>query len=154
MRLIRSVDHYQILGVQKEGLQRSALDRLRIIVADGNPLFLQNLVLLLATEYEVLATAADGRTALEIIRRFQPDVVVLDLRIPMLNGIEITRILAADTPSPRVVICSVETGPDLVEAAQKAGAAAYVFKARLKKDLLQAVKLAAQGKSFVSPARQ
>jgi DNA-binding NarL/FixJ family response regulator len=127
--------------------------KLRIIVADGNPLFLQNLVLLLATEYEVVATAADGRTALELIRRFQPDLVVLDLRVATLNGIEIARELAGDVPSPPVIICSVETDLGIVDAARKAGALAYVFKARLRKDLLQAVKSAAQGKPFVSPAR-
>ena len=130
------------------------LAKLRAIVADGNPLFLQNLVVLLASEYEVVATAADGITALELIRRFQPDFVVLDLRLSMLNGIEIAREVAGNVPSPPVIICSVETDPGIVEAARKAGVMAYVFKARLRKDLLQAVKSTRQGKPFVSPASQ
>ena len=131
-----------------------SLARLRAIVADGHPLFLQNIVLLLATEYEVVAAAADGRKALELIHRFRPDFVVLDLRISMLNGIEIARELAGDVPSPPVIICSVETDPMIVDAAREAGAMAYVFKARLLEDLLQAVKSATQGRPFVSPARQ
>ena len=68
----------------------------------------------------------------------------------MLNGIEVTRELAKH--SPAVVICSVETDPDIVEAARQAGALGYVFKIRVHKDLILAMKSALQGKPFVSPS--
>jgi len=126
--------------------------KLRIIVADDNPLILQNLVLLLAAEFDVVATAADGKSALDLIRRFQPDLAVLDLHIPRMDGIEITRELAQHAPRPAVVICAIESDLEIVKAAQGAGATGYVSKTRLRKDLILAVKSAAQGKSFVSPA--
>ena len=122
--------------------------RLRIIVADDNPAFLCELTSLLAPEFDVVATAANGRSALDLIRRYKPDLVVLDLGMPLLNGIEVTRELAKH--SPPVVICSVETDPEVVEAAQRAGALAYVFKVRIAKDLILAVKSALQGKPFAS----
>jgi DNA-binding NarL/FixJ family response regulator len=76
----------------------------------------------------------------------------LDLGIPVLNGIEVTRELAKH--SSAVVICSVETDPEIVEAARQAGALAYVFKLRVQEDLILAVKSALQGKPFASPGSQ
>jgi DNA-binding NarL/FixJ family response regulator len=128
------------------------LARLRIIVADDTPAFLRELTSLLEAEFDVVATAADGKSALDLIRRYKPDLVVLDLGMPVLNGIEVTRELAKHPPSPPVVLCSVETDPEIVEAARQAGALAYVFKLRVQKDLILAVKSALQGKSFVSPS--
>jgi DNA-binding NarL/FixJ family response regulator len=126
--------------------------RLRVIVADDNPAFLRELTSLLAAELDVVATAADGKSALNVIRHYKPDVVVLDLQMPELDGVQVTRELAKHPHTPPVVICSVETDPEVVEAARQAGAVAYVFKMRVQKDLLLAVKSAVQGKPFVSPA--
>jgi DNA-binding NarL/FixJ family response regulator len=81
-------------------------------------------------------------------------VVVLDLGMPVLNGIEVSRELAKNPSSPPVVICSVETDPEIVEATRQAGALAYVFKLRVQKDLILAVKSALQGKPFASPGSQ
>ena len=63
------------------------MTRLRLTVADDSPPFLQKLVSLLAVDFDVVATAADGKTALDLIRRYEPDLVVLDLNMPALNGI-------------------------------------------------------------------
>jgi DNA-binding NarL/FixJ family response regulator len=124
------------------------LEKPRIIVADDSPAFLQKLTSLLSVEFDVIATAADGKSALELIRRYEPDLVILDLNMPVLNGVEVARELAKH--SPPVVICSVETDPEIVEAAREAGALAYVFKVRVEKDLILAVKSALHCKSFVS----
>jgi|ERR1700756_630464 DNA-binding NarL/FixJ family response regulator len=126
--------------------------RLRIVVAEDNPEFLKEFVSVLSGEFEIVATAADGRAALECIARCQPDVVVLDLEMPVLNGIEVTRALREDPPKPAVVICSVETDPEIVDAAREAGALGYVFKPRIATDLIKAVKAAGRGESFVSPS--
>ena len=128
------------------------MTRLRLIVADDSPPFLQKLVSLLAVEFEVVATAADGRTALDFIRRYEPDLVVLDLQMPGLNGIEITRELAKNPSSPPVVICSAESDPEIVEAAREAGAVEYVFKARIETDLSLAAKSAVQDSAFAAVA--
>ena len=126
--------------------------RLRVLVADDNSAFLKKITSLLAGEFDVVATATDGNSALDLIRRYVPDLAVLDLGMPGLNGIEVMQELAKSSQDPPVVICSVETDPDIVEAARRAGALAYVFKIRVHKDLILAMKSVLQGKSFVSPS--
>ena len=97
-----------------------------------------------------MATAQDGESAVHLIRQHNPDLVVLDIRMPRLNGIEVTRELAKYPQSPPVVICSIETGSDIAEAAREAGALAYVVKARIHRDLTFAAKSVLQSKVFVS----
>jgi len=126
--------------------------KLSIVVADDNKAFLVKILSVVASEFEVVATAGDGRSALECIRLRRPNVAVLDLGMPGLNGIEVTRELTKDPSSPAVVICSVENDPEIVEAARQAGALGYVFKVRVAEDLIVAVKSAADGQSFVSPS--
>jgi DNA-binding NarL/FixJ family response regulator len=128
------------------------LTRLRLIVADDSPPFLQKLVSLLSAEFNIVATAADGKTALNLVRRFEPDLVVLDLQMPGLNGIEVTRELAKNPSSPPVVICSAETDSEIVEAAREAGAAEYVFKARIETELIWAAKSAVRDNPVVEAA--
>jgi DNA-binding NarL/FixJ family response regulator len=125
---------------------------LRIAVVDDNADILNKLISVLQTEFDVVATATDGKSALESIRSCCPDVVVLDLEMPLLNGIEVTRELSKHSPRPAVVICSVESDPEFIEAARDAGALGYVFKARIEADLIAAVNSVARGQSFVSPA--
>jgi DNA-binding NarL/FixJ family response regulator len=94
--------------------------------------------------------AADGHAALEGVRRCCPDVVVLDLEMPLLNGIAVTRELRNDGSGPKVIICSVETDAEIVVAALDAGAMGYVFKSRIETDLILAVRSVVRGESFVS----
>lgn len=124
------------------------MPRLRVLVADDHPAALQRLVSLLSVEFDVVASAEDGKLALDLIRNYKPEVVVLDLRMPGLNGLDITRELTKHPSSPPVVICAAETDPDVVQAALRAGALGYVFKARIETDLILAVKSVIQGKSF------
>lgn len=125
---------------------------LRIAVVDDNADFLHYLISVLETEFDVVATATDGKSALEIIWSSCPDVVVIDLEMPLLNGIEVTRELSKHNPRPAVVICSVESDPEFIEVAREAGALGYVFKARIGIDLIAAVNSVARGQSYVSPA--
>jgi two-component system, NarL family, response regulator DegU len=127
------------------------MQRPRLLVADDHPAFLKKLVLLLTTNFDVVATAADGNAALALIRRYVPDLAVLDLDMPGLNGIEVTRELAKSSKDPPVLICSVTTDTDVVEAARQAGALAYVFKTRIEQDLILAVKSVLQRKPFPLP---
>ena len=126
------------------------MSKIRILLAEDNPAVLRELVNLLVTEFDVVATAENGQLALEHIRQDRPDVVVLDLEMPILNGIEVTGELNKVAPRPAVVICSVETDPEIVEAARKAGALGYVFKTRTARDLVAAVKSVARGDAFIS----
>jgi two-component system nitrate/nitrite response regulator NarL len=124
--------------------------RLRIVVVDDNPAVLSQVVSLLETEFDVVGTAENGLLALESIRRLMPDVVVADLGMPVLNGVELTKELKKVASRPVVVICSVENDQEIVEATRQAGALGYVFKTHMTHDLIKAVKLAAQGKPFIS----
>ena len=126
------------------------LDKLRVVIAEDNPAVLRQLVLLLAVEFDVVATAENGLLALKHIRQRRPDVVVLDLKMPVLDGAEVTRQIKGSASAPAVVICSVETDPEIVAATQQAGALGYVFKTSMARDLVAAVKAAARGQSFVS----
>jgi DNA-binding NarL/FixJ family response regulator len=123
----------------------------RIIVADDNQPFLQKLTSTLVTEFDIVATAPDGEAALNLIRRHKPDAVVLDLAMPVFNGLEVIRKLKENADCPAVVICSVETDPEVIAATGRAGAVAYVLKSRVEKDIVLAVRCAVQDKSFVSP---
>jgi DNA-binding NarL/FixJ family response regulator len=126
--------------------------RLRIVVVDDNAAFLEKLVSVLETEFEVVAKASDGRLGLEIIRIYQPDVAIVDLEMPAPNGIEVTRELTKRHSNPAIVVCSVQNDPEIVEAARLAGALGYVFKARIASDLIKAVGSVAVGRPFVSQA--
>jgi DNA-binding NarL/FixJ family response regulator len=124
--------------------------KLRIIVADDNAKMLDQLVSLLGTEFDVVATAADGGSARECVQRYKPDVAVLDVVMPQINGIDLTKQLCMNGHSTQVVICSVENDPETIEAARNAGALGYVFKPRMARDLVSAVKSAAAGRPFTS----
>jgi two-component system, NarL family, response regulator DesR len=124
--------------------------KLRILVADDNALFLDKIASMLEVEFDIVAKVADGRAAVEAARKYNPDVAVIDLEMPLLNGIEVAQELAKGQPSPRVLICSVETDPEIVDASLHAGALGYVFKARIEADLLSAVRSVAQGQKYVS----
>jgi two-component system, NarL family, response regulator DegU len=123
--------------------------KLRLILADDNPSVLAKLKSLLGSEYDVLATAPDGKAALEHIRRYQPDVVILDLEMPEMNGIEVTKELSSHLPSPAVLICSIQSDRDIVEAALAAGAAGYISKRKMATELIPAVESIGRGQSFV-----
>jgi DNA-binding NarL/FixJ family response regulator len=126
------------------------LNHVRIVLADDNSTFLKELSLLLKGEFDVVATAKNGKSALDLIRDYGPDLVVLDIGMPDLNGIDVCRQLAKTPDRPRIVFCSLETDLDIVKAAREMGVLAYVFKSRVATDLLPAIKLALEGKSFVS----
>jgi DNA-binding NarL/FixJ family response regulator len=140
--------------VKLPGADRNArirTNKLRVVAVDDNAAFLTEFTRLLGTEFDVVDTAADGESALECIRRARPDVVVLDLEMPGLNGIQVARELAADSRRPAVVMCSVEDDPEIIEAARLAGALGYVVKSRIHEDLIASVQSAARGESFISP---
>lgn len=126
------------------------MHELRIVIADDNAAFLHQMNTLLRSEFDVAAIAEDGRMALAKTLQHRPDVVVLDLEMPFLSGIEITRELRKLTPAPAIVICSVESDEEIIDAALEVGALGYVFKKHLARDVVTAVKCAARGFPFVS----
>ena len=123
-------------------------ERLRVVLADDILPSLQAWESLLRGTCDVVATARNGVSALEAIVQFNPDVAVLDLNMPGLDGIKTTRAALRVQPNLAVVICSVCKDPEIVQAAAEAGARAYVCKMDFFRELLPAVTAAAAGATY------
>jgi DNA-binding NarL/FixJ family response regulator len=113
---------------------------LRVLVADDQPLFLETLATTLELDgLDVVGRAQDGREAARLARLLLPDLVLLDLDMPVMDGIEATRRIRRALPSARVVIVTGSDSADDVDRARRAGAAGYVTKDRLAADLGAAI---------------
>jgi two-component system, NarL family, response regulator NreC len=126
----------------------------RILLADDHTVVRKGLRLLLETHagFEVVADAADGRAAVALAEQSTPDVVVMDVAMPVLNGIEAARQITARLPHTAVVFLSMHSDESYVLKALKAGARGYLLKDSAEQDLIHAVEAVAGGKSFFSPA--
>jgi two-component system response regulator NreC len=126
---------------------------IRIVLADDHTIIRSGLRLLLEQQpdFKVVAEAEDGRAAVERIAQHHPDVAILDIGMPQLNGIEATRQIVAQEPHPNVVILSMHSDEGYVLRALKAGARAYILKNAAEADLIRAVRAVSEGKSFFSP---
>ncbi len=129
------------------------MPQIRIILADDHTIIRSGLRLLLEqqTDFKVVAEASDGREAVTLVALHHPDIAILDIGMPELNGIEATRRIAAENPSTQVVILSMHSDEGYVLRALKAGARAYILKNSAEADLIRAVRSVADGKSFFSP---
>ena len=128
-------------------------DRLRVVLVDDHELIRQGVSALLQPEadIEVVGQAGDGLAALELVERLRPDVVVADLMLPGLGGLELTRQVVRRSPRTRVVVLSMHTEEPLVLEALDRGASAYVLKDSGIAELLRAIREAARGRRYLSP---
>ncbi|MGH9255680.1 MAG: response regulator [Vicinamibacterales bacterium] len=126
---------------------------LRILLADDHTLVRQGLrkVLEERPDWEVVAEAGDGREAVRLAEHFKPDVSILDVAMPLLNGIEATRQIARRVPSTRILVLSMYSDEAYVAQILQAGAMGYLLKDSADVDLIQAVSEVARGRSFFSP---
>lgn len=124
-----------------------------IVLADDHCIVRQGLRALLAAEpgLRVVAEAADGLEALQIVERQRPQVLVLDLIMPSLNGIEVTRQVRQRSPETQVIILSMHSDEAYVLEALRAGAAGYVLKESPIDELLQAIDEVTQGRRYLAP---
>ncbi len=135
---------YQVRG--------ECLSKIRVLLADDNIQVLEYVRDFLSTNCcEIVGVVTDGQAAVEAVGQLQPEVVVLDLSMPVLNGIEAARRMVEVRPSSRIVLLTVEKDPDTCRAALEAGACGYVLKPRLATDLIPAIEMAKEGRRFVSP---
>jgi DNA-binding NarL/FixJ family response regulator len=128
--------------------------RTRVLLADDHVLVRAGIRALLDTmdDIEVIGEASDGRAALELVARDQPDVVLMDISMPGLNGLDATAIIARDHPGTRVIILSMHGSEVSVQQALGAGAAGYLLKEAAVAELPLAIKAVMDGKRFISPA--
>jgi DNA-binding NarL/FixJ family response regulator len=127
--------------------------RLRVVIADDHPAFRAALARMLGEHgIEVVAEAANGDAAISTVGETAPHVVVMDLNMPGLSGLEATRRLVEEAPSTRVLVLSVSAQDDDVSEAIRAGAYGYVLKDAPLEDLVAAIRAAAAGHPVISPS--
>jgi len=128
--------------------------RLRILLADDHTIVRQGVRKILEErpDWEVVAEAGDGREAVRQAIELGPDIAILDIGMPMLNGIEATTQIARRAPAVKVVILSMHPNEAYITRALQAGARGYLLKDSADVDLVRALTLVSQGKSFFSPA--
>lgn len=126
---------------------------IRIVIVDDHELLREGIKAMLSQEedLEVVGEAADGRTALARCKELAPDVVVLDLRLPDMDGVEVCQQLQEDLPETAVLMLTTFTDADLVLAAVKAGAKGYVVKDVLGMDLKRSIRGVARGEVAMDP---
>jgi DNA-binding NarL/FixJ family response regulator len=126
----------------------------RILLADDHTMVRQGLrkVLEERHDWEVVAEASNGREAVRLAEQHHPDVAILDVAMPLLNGIEATRQITRRIPNTRVLVLSMHADEAYVTQILQAGASGYLLKESADVDLMQAVGAVSMGKSFFSPA--
>ena len=126
--------------------------RTRILLADDNRALLAELCLELQEDFEIVGTVANGQDAVDGVCRLEPDVVVLDINIPILNGIQASLRIHESHPRSKVLFLTIHEEDEYISAAFSAGARGYVSKRRLATDLARAIREVIRGNVFVSPS--
>lgn len=127
---------------------------IRIVIADDHHLIRQSIVSLLdqVEDIEVVGEAADGHETLKLTQRTRPDIVMVDIAMPLLNGIETTRRIREMAIDTRVIILSMYSDEDVVRQALRSGAKGYLLKSSVFEELLIAIRAARRGETYLSPS--
>ncbi len=132
----------------------STLSPITIVLAEDHAIVREGIKILLETEadFKVVGEAVSGRQAVDMVHDLRPDVVVMDIAMPLLNGLEATRQIRKDVPKTKVVILSAHSDDTYVEHAMKLGASGFVIKQTSASSLSEAIRAAHQGNTFFSPS--
>jgi DNA-binding NarL/FixJ family response regulator len=122
------------------------------LVAEDHAAVRSSVVRLLSKNYDVIGTVSDGRALLDAVNTMEPDVLVVDLSLPVMTGIEAASILKKMHCASKIVFLTVHNDPDFVRAAYDAGALGYVLKQQMTTDLPEAIEKAFAGEQFTSPS--
>jgi len=128
--------------------------QVRILLADDHKEMLTRVVHLLQDEFEVVGAVNDGQALIEAAAKLRPDVIILDISMPVMNGLEAAHRLKEAGCEAKVVFLTVHEDPDFVQESLVQGALAYVVKPRLTPDLVPAIKEALANRAFTSPLPQ
>lgn len=123
----------------------------RVLLADDHTLVAEAFKQLLEPEYSVVGTVTDGRTLLAVAPKLNPDIILLDISMPLLNGLDAGRRLKQAMPAVKLIYLTVNEDPQLAAEAFRLGAAGYVVKSAVASELFQAIQEVLKGKSYVSP---
>jgi len=123
----------------------------RILLADDHALVLEGFRRILEGHYELVGTVGDGRALLEAAKTMHPDIVILDISMPLLNGIDAAAQLKKICPKAKLIIMTMHADTDYVRSAFEAGASAYVLKRSAVDELEQAIRAVIEGHSYITP---
>lgn len=123
----------------------------RVIIADDHALVLEGLVTLLSPDYHIVATAEDGPTLLRAVEALKPDLVLLDISLPLVNGIEAAREIGDKFPETRIIMVTMHADATFVRQSFAAGASGYVVKRSASRELLTAISVVLAGGTYVTP---
>jgi two-component system response regulator NreC len=129
------------------------MDKIRILLADDHPLIRSGIVTLLQSykDFEIVGEAQDGEEAVEKTKVLKPDVLIIDLSMPKLSGIEATGIITKKHPDVKVLVLTMHENEEYVYQILKSGAGGYVLKSAGKEELSAAIRAVAKGEKFFSP---
>jgi DNA-binding NarL/FixJ family response regulator len=123
----------------------------RVILADDHNILVDAFRKLLEAHVEIVATVADGRALLDVAGALKPDVILLDIGMPLLNGLEAARQLKTKLPAVKLIFLTMHEDPDLAVEAMRAGASGYLLKTSASSELLHAIRQALKGRTYVTP---
>ncbi len=123
----------------------------RLILADDHQILTEAIEALLASDYEIVDRVTDGRALVEATKRCKPDVVVADISMPLLNGLDAMRQIKQALPDVKVILLTVNEDPNLVAEAFQCGASGYVLKNCAASELTEAIGQVLRGRSYVTP---
>jgi two-component system response regulator NreC len=128
-------------------------EKIRIVLADDHSVVRQGFKMILAAQpdMEIVGEAGNGREAVDLAEKLQPDVIVMDVAMPELNGVEATRRVTVSSPRTRVLALSMHKDSVYVREILRAGARGYLLKDSIASDLLAAVRAVARGEGYLSP---
>ncbi|MFY9729057.1 MAG: response regulator transcription factor [Candidatus Acidiferrales bacterium] len=125
--------------------------RQRIFLADDHDEFLEAEIALLLPHFEIVGIATDGALLISEVQRLAPDVVVVDITMPLMNGIDAVQKLIESGSTAKFVFLTIHTGEEFVKACQEVGARGYVWKSRMKTHLIPAIRSVLENRTYVSP---
>jgi len=124
----------------------------RILLGDDHPLILDGLRTALQTQYEVAGLATDGRALVQAAEKLKPDLVIVDISMPLLNGFEAAKQIKKSLPHTKVIFLSQHLNPAYLKQALRLGASGYVLKAGATEELQHAIEAVLRGKTYITPA--
>lgn len=126
---------------------------IRVLLADDHAIVRQGFRLILTQhpDIQVVGEASNGREAVALTEQLSPDVVILDIAMPEINGVEATRLIRQNSPRSKVLVLSMHKDPVYVRETLRAGAKGYLLKESIDGDLIAAVRAVAKGEAFLSP---
>lgn len=127
------------------------MTRTRIMLADDHTILVEAFRKLLEPHYDVVGAVADGRSLLDVAPQLNPDVVILDIGMPLMNGLEAGVRLKKLMPTLKLIVLTMNDDPDLAVQAMRSGVSAYLLKNSAAEELLRAIQMTLKGKTYVTP---